>query len=324
MNQTRDQQSADKPSPVIRDIHWSPPQTIVRRAKGSDNWPITWADDDMLYTAYGDGRGFEPFVPQKLSMGLARITGGPDNFQGVNLRSPTAERRGDGKRGLKASGMLMVDGVLYMLVRNADNSQLAWSRDHGRNWEWNDWKFRTSFGYPTFLNFGRNYAGARDDFVYIYSPDSDSAYERADRMVLARVPRHRLRDQEAYEYFAQRDSTGRAHWTADIQQRGAVFTLRDRCYRSSVVYSQALRRYLWCQTRLDGDPGRHGGFAIYDAPDPWGPWTVAYQTDNWDVGAGESCSLPTKWMSADGLQVHLVFSGDDSFSVRAGTIERAK
>ena len=50
-----------------------------------------------------------------------------------------------------------------------------------------DCKFTTSFGCPTFLNFGKNYAGARDDFVYVYSHDSDSAYTAADRMVLGRV-----------------------------------------------------------------------------------------------------------------------------------------
>jgi hypothetical protein len=39
-------------------------------------------------------------------------------------------------------------------------------------------------------------------------------------------------------------------------------------------------------------------------------------TEGWDVGPGETCSVPTKWMSADGKTVHLIFSGDDCFSVR--------
>ena len=59
-----------------------------------------------------------------------------------------------------------------------------------------------------------------------------------------------------------------------------------------------------------------GGFGIYDAPKPWGPWTTAYFADKWDVGPGETASLPTRWMSADGKIVHLVFSGDDHFAVR--------
>ena len=73
-----------------------------------------------------------------------------------------------GKAGLKASGMLCVDGTFYMLARNASNSQIAWSKDHGRTWTWYDWKFETSFGAPTFMNYGRDYAEARDDYIYIY------------------------------------------------------------------------------------------------------------------------------------------------------------
>ena len=54
----------------------------------------------------------------------------------------------------------------------------------------------------------------------------------------------------------------------------------------------------------------------YDAPEPCVLWTTAFFSESWDVGPGESSSLPTKWMSADGRTVHFVFSGDDSFSVR--------
>src|SRR5207247_9312136 len=97
-------------SPVIKDIAWSPKETIVRRASGSDNWPLTWADDDNLYTAYGDGNGFEPFEPEKLSLGLAKIFGAPTEFKGVNVRTLALEQKGEGKSGKKASGILMVDG----------------------------------------------------------------------------------------------------------------------------------------------------------------------------------------------------------------------
>ena len=77
------------PSPVIAKLEWAPVQSIIRKAKGSDNWPMTWADDDHQYTAYGDGKGFEPFIEKKLSMGLVRIEGGPEKFAGVNLRADT-------------------------------------------------------------------------------------------------------------------------------------------------------------------------------------------------------------------------------------------
>src|SRR5262249_19629785 len=112
-------------SPVIRRVVFG--KDIARSAIDSDNWPLTWGDDDAQYTSYGDGFGFDPRVERKLGMGFARIAGGPADYSGTNLRSD-GERIGDGAKSLKASGILMVDGVLYLWTRNAANSQLAWSR----------------------------------------------------------------------------------------------------------------------------------------------------------------------------------------------------
>jgi hypothetical protein len=312
------------PSPVIRDIAWAPKETIIRKAHDSDNWPLAWADDDALYTAYGDGSGFEPFVPEKFSLGFAKVTGTPSAFTGENLRSASLEQRGGGQRGRKASGLLCVDAVLYLWARNATNSQLAWSEDHGATWRWADWRFTNSFGCPTFLNFGRNYAGARDSFVYIFSLDSDSAYAVVNRLVLARVPQTKIRERGAYEFFTGRDGD-QAAWSPDIARRGAAFSASGLCYRASVSYSAALKRYLLVQpipTAASRDRSEKidtrftGGLGIYDAPAPWGPWTTAFFTNQWDVGPGDSASFPTKWMSADGKTLYLVFSWDDNFCVR--------
>ena len=259
----------------------------------------------------------------KLSLGLARVEGTPPHIKGFNIRSASAEQTGDGARGKKASGMLMVGGVLYMWARNAKNSQLAWSRDHGTTWTWADWRLTTSFGYPTFLNFGRDYAGARDGFVYVTSHDSASAYQPADRMVLARVPKGRLRERAAYEFLEALDAKGEPVWTEDIAQRGAVFTHKANCCRSGITWNAGLKRYLWCQILRKADARFEGGFGIYDAPEPWGPWTTVFYTERWDVGPGETSSFPTRWMSSDGRTVWLVFSGDDCFSVRRASLEVA-
>jgi CubicO group peptidase (beta-lactamase class C family) len=322
------------PSEAILGLGWAPQQEIVRLARGSDNWPITWGDDDALYTAYGDGWGFEPRVPEKLSLGLARVFGDPNDpaapVRGENIRSETGEQRGDGRSGGKASGMLMIEGRLYMLMRNAGNSQLAWSDDRGVTWTWADWRFETSMGCPSFLNFGRDYSGARDRFVYVYSFDSDSAYEAADRMILARVPGDRLAEREAWEWFAGLDDESEPTWSAEIAERRAVFEHPGRCYRSGVTWSAPLGRYLWWQVVPGGPFGGsadvrfEGGFGVYEAPEPWGPWRTVYFTDRWDVGPGESGRFPTKWMSEDGSVVHLVFSGDDFFSIRKAELRRAE
>lgn len=307
-------------SAVIAEMQWADAATIRRVARGGDNWPMTWADDDAQYTAYGDGRGFEPFVPKKLSMGMAKVLGPPEDFKGINLPSETIDTLGDGPRGKKASGLVCLDGTLYLWARNAGNSQLAWSSDHGGSWQWADWKFTESFGCPAFLQFGRDGAGSRDEYVYIYSFDSDSAYVPADRHVLARVHKDKLRQREAYEFFAGLDDAGKPRWSSDVKQRRGVVELPGRCYRLHVTYHPGLKRYLLVQPlpKVGEKPDLRfgGGLMVLDAPEPWGPWTAAYWSEQWDVGPGESANFPSKWIGADGKTLHMVFSGDDYFSVR--------
>jgi hypothetical protein len=59
---------------------------------------------------------------------------------------------------------------------------------------------------------------------------------------------------------------------------------------------------------------------VYDAP---GLCWMVYFPEKWDVGHGDTASFPTKWMSADGKTLHLVFSGDDHFAVRKASLTAA-
>ncbi len=329
------------PSPVVAKLNWAPPETIVRKCStpggdGSDNWPITWGDDDKLYTAYGDGFGFDYTDGDgKLSTGFSAVSGRADDFTGVDIDSPDEQlvcRPGDpvehhGPRGKKICGMLMVGGVIYAWTRNANENgkmcQLLCSHDRGVNWQWANWMFE-EFGYCSFVNYGPNYQGARDGYVYIVTPDTPSAYVSSDSFVLLRVPAGRITERDAYEFFVRLDSTGDPLWTADIAQRGSVFQHRRCCGRSGITYNPALGRYFWWQGQsVRGNDYRWwtGGFGVYDAPEPWGPWTTVYHTEAWDVPQGESGSFPTKWISQDGLEMHLVFSGEDRFSVRKASLE---
>lgn len=309
------------PSAHIAGVSLRPSSSIVCKAHGSDNWPITWAEDDLLYTSYGDGYGFLPRTERKLSLGLATIAGTPASFEGTNLRSAGAERYGNGPRGPKASGMLSVDKTLYMWVRNVDNSQLAWSLDHGQSWEWG-FRFTESFGHPTFMNAGKAYGDAPDDWVYTYSPDGPDAYTSFDGVVLARVHRASIRDREAYEFYAGAGSDGGPRWTDKIEQRVATFRYPRHCQRLDVVFHPRLQRYLMA---LAFD--QEGGWGIFDAPQPWGPWTTAFFTPDGGLGRTHSYRLPSKWLDLHPGELTLVFSGRehegmdyDAFCVRQAHI----
>jgi hypothetical protein len=224
----------------------------------------------------------------------------------------------------------MVEGVLYLWLFHADENgaqaQLAVSRDHAASWTTGDWRYE-EFGLCAFINYGRNYAGARDGYVYTVTHDGPRADTPADRMILMRVPKDRITQREGYEFCTGIDRRGQPAWSADVEERGAVFEHAGACLRSGISYCAPLGRYLWWQHipqpaghRDRGDTRFEGGFGIYEAPEPWGPWRTAYFTERWDVGPGERGEFPAKWMSGDGRTLYLVFSGDDNFCVRKATL----
>jgi len=94
-------------SEFITAVHFAPDSTIRRLAQGSDNWPVSWSQDDRLYTTFGDGWGFTPKVEQKLGLGFAKIEGQPPNVKGANIR-PADENLGvhGGRFIIRPIGML--------------------------------------------------------------------------------------------------------------------------------------------------------------------------------------------------------------------------
>jgi len=324
--------SQDEPpyprSEVITDIAFGSYEKYTPDRAG-DNWPITWADDGHQYTAWGDGRGPDHPDAERVSMGFARVVGDPPDVEVVKIDSPD-EQSGDGRRGRKASGMLMVDGVLYMWVRN-DNQQgehcrLWWSTDRGENWTRADWNFE-EVGYLTFVNFGRDYEDARDEYVYSVSHDTPSAYDFADDFILMRVPRDDLATRSEYEFFKGLTGEGDPIWTSAMAERGSVFHHAGRCQRSSISYNAELERYLWWQSgwpNLEGEDSRfHDSLlGIYEAPEPWGPWRTVFHSETFP-SPGETGCFPTKWMGPvmNGQQtVHMLTSTDDAFSVYPVTL----
>ncbi len=84
------------------------------------------------------------------------------------------------------------------------------------------------------------------------------------------------------------------------------------------MYSSAINRYL-LTTHHGNFVGR---FGFFDSPNPWGPWTTVAYYNNWgnygEVVSGMPHSFPAKWISADGKEMYMIFSGTgdlDSFNL---------
>ncbi len=316
-------------SQLVKSIAWDPEDRIVRIGadwnRTGDNWPMTWGDDDIMYTTFGDGDGFRQ-SPTKLTLGFSKIYGYPPNMMGEDIVSNIDLPAGSGRAGIKSSGLLMVDKVLYLWVRNYipdlktgdyRHSRLAWSYDRGLNWTWAPWYFSDTFGCPEFVQFGRNYAGARDDYVYIVSQGNDDAYLFDPNIVLARVPKDKIAIREAYEFFSGTPEA--PAWSADIGRRKPIFTDPNGVQRVAITYNAPLRRYFLVTPHSDaahlGDAADSPYFhlpslGVFEAPEPWGPWRTVYYADDWSSrGWMIHHKFPTKWMSQDGKIMWLVFSG---------------
>ena len=127
---------------------------------------------------------------------------------------------------------------------------------------------------------------------------------RTTAVVMARVPKSRIRERDAYEFLERLDASRPPHWTATSTARRGISLSRATASASDVVYNPLLKRYL-----LAVGYNHKGGWGIYDAPEPWGPWTTAFHTDYWGVGGTHGYRLPAKWIGPDAASMTLVFSG---------------
>ncbi|MHB8898932.1 MAG: hypothetical protein ACYC6Y_09320 [Thermoguttaceae bacterium] len=329
------------PSPVIGDISldWS---THQRRAPGSDNWQLAWADDDHQYGAWGDGGGFPGANNEgRVGLGFGRIEGNWDAYTGFNVwggNDPENPAQFTGK----SWGTICVGGVLWSWITPDDPDtggkrdhyryiQLARSTDHAAHWTKADWRWwrEDNLIIPTFLVYGKDNAGARDGYVYSYfiRPQSTNATQdefglnvhRPGALFLARVPKDKLfAVRDAYEWFTGMNQ-GEPTW-GSLADKSPVFENPEGTgWCVSASYNAGLKRYLLA---TEHSVSHASVMSLFDGPEPWGPWTtVRYWTEKDRFGQDRPgsrldwadniffFSFAPKWFSEDGRSFTLVFTG---------------
>jgi len=318
--------SADPPYPsssIIAGVafDWATHQQL---APGSDNWAITWADDNNQYATWGDGGGFGGTNEDgRVSLGVACVQGDWKNFTIHNVWGGKGAENPAQFEG-KSYGIISVDGILYMWVSpgsetgNYEEARLASSTDHGATWSRLSWAFTKAEAIilPTFCQFGKDYQGARDNYLYVYAirlqNEQDLMVQIPGQIDLMRAPRNGLKDRSLYEFFAGLDTRGDPSWTGNPTDRVPVFQdVNGVGWTVSVSSIQGLGRYILATEHTQSFSGN---FGFFDAPEPWGPWTtVAYNSSSAGFGTAFFWNFSNKWMSTNGLDFTLLFTGTGKY-----------
>jgi hypothetical protein len=302
-------------------------------APGSDIWPLTWAADDRQYTVFGDGGGFGGTnSDSRVSFGVARVDGGRRDYVGVNIAGGKAAPHRAPFTG-KSLSVLALGDTLYLFRHGTGSDQRAFefarlyrSDDQGATWQEQPVEFSrragdfvgedAGFFAIAFIQFGRGYEGARDEFVYAYATEiidpSHWRLQQPGRIVLLRVPRTSLGDKAAYRFFAGWSEGGEPRWTARVTERKPVWEdAVNGTHRLAASYNPGLKRYLLSTMTVD----RLGWIGLYEAPEPWGPWrTVLFEKDPARWGSKViTFTFSNKWASADGRDFVLVHTKNDSW-----------
>ncbi len=314
--------------------HWD---TYYYSAIESDLWPVTWGLDDNIYTSWGDGSGFGGDDSLGwVSLGFGKIEGLPDSFNGFNIWGGINSPNSATFEG-KCATILSVDGILYSWI-NMQNGvppdfKLAWSTDLGAHWNLSNSQFSGSgsfFPY-SFINFGKNYEGRRDEYIYCYGGQLPYVQGFTNNVYLMRTQKNNILNRNDYEFLSGFDQNNRPIWSLDIIDAYPVFTDTNGVSDGlSSIYNSGIGMYILTvgHRSNSGNPwGAIENLGIFVSPEPWGPWSTVAYYDNWgdfnDLGEALGYHIPTKWISEDGKTFWVIFSSEsflDRFNIVKATL----
>lgn len=291
-----------------------------------DTFPVTWADDDILYTSAGDPLWGE----SRSGLDVEKFVGDAPDYK-IEKVNPMNDYLGWGGDGVKPSGMICVDGILYLAFQNmlrtqrpphslvsqhGSDAQIVYSTNRGHFWVPTLANIKTpmfpghKFGGPAFINYGKNNADARDDYVYAVSSDQ---WDNGSNLRLGRVPKDRIMEGMAWEWVKAYGPGGAPAWSHDLTESIPVLSVHRWIGLPEMVYLAGVGRYLLFTWRLHGDfsPDAGTDLLVLDAPEPWGPFTLVHYEEYWEGKAfNPYCPrVPLKWMESDGVTGWLQFSG---------------
>jgi hypothetical protein len=347
-------------------------ETVKRIGGYGDNWCTTWTKDGSLLTSMDDGswlnEGYDfhhnvykitgskdnfiiepvPNYPKFTDKGEGWFGYGIYSVNGIiySMVSRTQDDRWSGPfRGIKMLKSSDNGQNWYCIARNGETRLITPMDEKSKEdispekmffWEelgqFIHGKMAFPFSYCSFVEHGQDNNTARDEYLYIYSPEG----AQANKLLLARVKAREIENRDRWEYFAGWQDE-MPQWTKDIEKRGVVHEFPEKngnheyfgwySWLPSVVWNPGLNLYIMVnggtyggrslsrQTSDYYDSWMHtktGSLGFWYSKNPYGPWTQFFYTDYWITDDEKNRTyqpkLSSKWISKDGTEMVLIWS----------------
>lgn len=265
---------------------------------------------------------------------------------------------------LYAYGTVAVDSIMYVWVWRSEKNnwyhrpianRLLYTKDFGKTfyrWDGSQETYKTykqidstdfffykespklkdgkdafAFNWIAFLQNGKANSEAKDDYIYMYSPEQ---YD-PKHLALIRVHKNEILAKSQYEYYMG-SNDGIPKWTSNMSERGYTIKYPEAgkneewmwaSWFPSVVYNKGLNLYIMTSYGLK-DPNRKywdgwcsncplpASLGFWYSENPWGPWKQFHYQDtfypNEKGNRTYGIKLSPKWISKDGKKMVLIWS----------------
>jgi len=319
-------------STFFKGLEWTGPRIGYPEAEiKGDTYPCTWTADGEIYASSGD-----PLWGESIhGLDTEIFSGMPPDFK-ITKHRHMNDYLGWGGSGPKPTGMASVGGTLYLAFQNlrgrttpphsaasqpgADAHIVYYNLVPPSQGAWVPTLANIDapmfpgykFGGPAFVQHGRDNENARDEYVYAISSDQ---WDNGSNLRLGRVPVDRIVEPAKWEWVKAFGADDYAPaWTSNLDDAIPVLSMHRSLGCPEMVYLASCDRYLLLSWRLkaDFDPAAGTDLLVFDAPAPWGPFTLVHYEELWE---GREFTpycprVPLKWFDQDKLEGWLLFSGN--------------